>query len=83
MAIITISRGTYSKGKEKYITLIPHAFLQHLQNGNIVYHGLGGHFFLQKISHVLKVRITCNMENRIREEMKRENISKSKARQPQ
>jgi len=70
----------FTHGKEKYIAFIRHALLQHLQKGNIVYHGLGGQFFLQNVSHVLRVRITCDMEERVREEMKRENISENQAR---
>jgi hypothetical protein len=50
--------------KEKYITFIRASFLHHLMRDNIVYHGLGGHFFLQGISHVLKVRIIADMEDR-------------------
>lgn len=70
----------FTHGKEKYIAYVRHAFLQHLQKGNVVYHGLAGHFFLQNVSHVLKVRITRNMDDRVREEMKRENMSENKAR---
>ena len=32
----------------------------------MVYHGFAGHFFLKGISHVLKVRIIADMEERIR-----------------
>ncbi|MGA9754779.1 MAG: cytidylate kinase-like family protein, partial [Desulfobaccales bacterium] len=47
---------------------------------NVVYHGLAGHFFLQEIPHVFKVRIVADLEDRIAEEMKRENISAAEAR---
>ena len=40
MAIITISRGSYSRGKEIAE-----------KNDNMVYHGLAGHFFLTGVSH--------------------------------
>ena len=50
-----------------------------MQKDNIVYHGLAGHFFLQDISHVLKVRIVADLQDRIREEMKREKISQTEA----
>jgi hypothetical protein len=46
----------------------------------VVYHGLAGHFFLQEVPHVLKVRIVADLEDRIAEEMKRENISAAEAR---
>ena len=74
-----LERFTY--GKEQYIRYIRAAFLKHMQGDNIVYHGLAGHVFLQGVPHVLKVRIIADMEDRVREEMKRENISATKARQ--
>jgi len=70
----------FSFGKERYISAISSALLQQFQQDNIVYHGLAGHFFLSKISHVLKVRIIADLETRIQEEMKREGISARKAR---
>ncbi len=71
-------RFTY--GKEKYIAYIRAALLAKVQKDNVVYHGLAGHFFLQGVPHVLKVRIIADMEDRVSEEMKRENISPEKAR---
>ncbi len=66
--------------KEKYVTFIRVAFLERMQKDNVVYHGLAGHFFLQGIPNILKVRIMANMNLRIREEMERENISERDAR---
>jgi cytidylate kinase len=73
-----LERFTY--GKERYIAFIRSTLLEHLKKDNVVYHGLAGHFFLKGISHVMKVRIIANVENRIKEEMRRENISEQKAR---
>jgi len=70
----------FSYGKEKDIAFIREALLEHIQRDNIVYHGLGGHFFLQGISHVFKVRIISNLKDRIREEVGRENVSDEEAR---
>lgn len=70
----------FSHGKERYISFLCSSFFNHVAQGNIVYHGLAGHFFLQDISHVLKVRIIANTEDRIREEMKREGCSMDVAR---
>lgn len=70
----------FSHGRERYISYFRAAFLNHMVNDNIVYHGLSGHFFLQGIRHVLKARIIANMEDRIKEEMKRENCSEEEAR---
>ncbi|RJP95625.1 MAG: cytidylate kinase-like family protein [Desulfobacteraceae bacterium] len=73
-----LDRFTY--GREKYIAFFRAALLKRLQKDNVIYHGLAGHAFLQQIPHVLKVRIIANLDDRIREEMKRENISADQAR---
>ncbi|WP_028325529.1 AAA family ATPase [Desulfatirhabdium butyrativorans] len=73
-----LERFTY--GKERYINYIRSALLQQVQGDNVVYHGLAGHFLLANIPHVLKVRIIADMNDRVREEMKREKISEETAR---
>ncbi len=70
----------FSHGRERFIRYICSSLYNRVVKDNVVYHGLAGHFFLQDISHVLKVRITANMEDRIKEEMKHENCSADKAR---
>ena len=70
----------FTNGKERYISYLRSTLLKHVRKDNIVYHGLAGHFFLQQIPHVLKIRITADFEDRILEEMKRENISADEAR---
>jgi cytidylate kinase len=62
-------------GSERYVQYYRSALLQHARNDNIVYHGLAGHFFLKDIPHVLKIRINADINSRVEEEMKRENIS--------
>ncbi|RLC30993.1 MAG: cytidylate kinase-like family protein [Deltaproteobacteria bacterium] len=132
MAIITISRGSYSKGKEvaesvaerlgyecisrevlldasrrfnipemkliraihdapsildrfqhskqAYIAYIRSALIGRVKSDNVVYHGLAGHILLQSVPHVLKVRITASLEDRIAAEMARESITETEAR---
>lgn len=65
----------FSNGRERYISFFKTSLLSCIAKGNIVYHGLAGHFFLQGISHVLKVRINARMEDRVSEEMRREKNS--------
>lgn len=69
----------YTFGREKYIKYIKAAILNELAKGNTIYHGFAGHFFVSDISHVLKVRIIADMEERIAYMMKRENVSKEDA----
>jgi cytidylate kinase len=73
-----LERFTYSK--EPYVAYIRSALLRQAQKDNLVYHGLAGHFLLKRIPHVLKVRIIADLEDRVQEEMKRENISAEEAR---
>ena len=70
----------FSQDKARYLACTRFALTKHVQKDNVVYHGLAGHFFLQEVPHVLKVRITASLEDRIKEEVKRENISPEEAR---
>ena len=69
----------FTFGKERYISYIYSSLLQHVRKDNVVYHGLAGQFFLADIPHVLKVRVIADMQDRVKEEMRRENISAEKA----
>jgi cytidylate kinase len=70
----------FTHGKQRYVSFIETAFLQHMQKDNVVYTGLAGHFFLPGVDHALKIRITANLEDRVQEEMKREGIGADDAR---
>ena len=66
-------------GKERYLAQIESTLLDHFRKDNIVYHGLAGHFFVRSISHVLKVRIIADFDDRVKTKMARQKISKEKA----
>ena len=68
-------------GKDRYVSFFRASLLKHVQKDNVIYHGLAGQFFLKGVPHVLKVRIIADLEDRIKEEMRRESISAEKARQ--
>ena len=70
----------FTHGKERYISYLYSALLQHVRKDNVVYHGLAGQYFLGNIPHVLKVRIIADLQDRVQEEMRREDISAEKAR---
>jgi len=69
----------YTFGRDKYIAYIRAEILDNLAKDNMVYHGFAGHFFIGDIPHVLKVRITADMELRLERMMKREGVSREKA----
>lgn len=70
----------FTHGRERYVSYIRKALLQRIQKDNVVYHGLAGHYFLLDLPNVLKVRIISDTEERVKEEVSRENISEEKAR---
>jgi len=70
-------RFTY--GRERYMAYIISAILERFQDDNVVYHGLAGHFFVKNISHVLKVRILADRQDRIQTLMEREHVSGEEA----
>jgi cytidylate kinase len=67
--------GRFAYGKERYVAYIRAALLRYFKENNIVYCGLAGHFFVSGVSHVLKVRILVDFQDRVRFEMAREGIS--------
>lgn len=71
----------FTRGKERYVTYIRAALLKYARTGNVVYHGLAGHFLLQEVPRVLKVRIIADIEDRVAEEVRREGVSTDKARE--
>ena len=86
---VTLVRGVHDTfsilerfphGKTRIMTALRSAILQHFLDSNIVYHGLGGHYFVKNIPHVLKVRIITDPKSRIETEMARQNISEEDAR---
>ena len=69
----------FRHGKERFVAYVRQAFLEAIQQDNVVYHGLAGHFFVEGISHVLKVRIYTDLEERIKQEMVREGLPSDEA----
>ncbi|MEW6443254.1 MAG: cytidylate kinase-like family protein [bacterium] len=69
----------FTPEKEKYIAHIQAAILRHLCKDNVVYHGLAGHFFVKGVSHVLKVRIIADQEDRVKLVMERDRVSRKEA----
>jgi len=69
----------FTYGKERYLAYISFALLERVQKDNVVYHGLAGQFLVRGVSHVLKVRIQAEMEDRVALEMEREYMSRRQA----
>ncbi len=65
--------------RERYLSYIQAALLEHVKRDNVVYHGHAGHFLLPKLPHILKVRVIAEMEHRIAFLQRKEKISRGKA----
>ena len=70
----------FPNGKSRFITAMRCALLERFCQDNVVYHGLSGHHFLPGISHVLKVRITADLDDRVQKEAARTGMSAHDAR---
>jgi cytidylate kinase len=72
--------GMFSKAKPEHIIFIETLITEYLLKNNIVYYGVIGLPLIQEISHILKVNIIANLESRIKNRMKLDNVSQDKAR---
>lgn len=61
------------------ISLMSSSILAYLENDNVSYNGFAGHFFASRISHLFKVRIIADLEERILLLMNKQNMSREKA----
>ncbi|MBW2664014.1 MAG: cytidylate kinase-like family protein [Deltaproteobacteria bacterium] len=74
------SVSMFSKAKPEYIVFIETFITKYLLKNNIVYYGVVGLPLIQEVSHVLKVHIIADLESRIKNRMKLDNVSQDKAR---
>ncbi|OGL47393.1 MAG: hypothetical protein A2161_11690 [Candidatus Schekmanbacteria bacterium RBG_13_48_7] len=71
--------GDSVKTLKNYIAYVQSAFTGFLVKDNLIYYGPAGHFLIQGVSHVLKVRIIANTDDRIKTRMNRENTTEKEA----
>jgi cytidylate kinase len=65
--------------RARYIACLRAALVNEVKTDNVVYHGLAGHFLLQGIPHVLKVRVIADIEFRIKGAMERTRLTRKEA----
>ncbi len=69
----------FTHRRERYVAFIRQAFLEQVLADDVVYHGLAGQFFVQRVSHVLKVRIVADLKDRVRLVMERDGLTEASA----
>lgn len=65
--------------RERYLAYIQASLCESVKDNNIIYHGHAGHFLLEGISHVLKIRVLANMLYRITAAMEQFSFSEKEA----
>ena len=70
----------FTSTKERDLACIHEALLSRASEGEIVYHGLAGHFLLKGFPHVLKVRITACAERRVAALQRQSDVTAEEAR---
>ena len=70
----------FRHGKTAFITFYQSALARSVEKGRVVYHGLAGHLLLKGVPHVMKVRITAKLSQRIANEMEASGIGEKEAR---
>ena len=65
--------------KERFLTFVTAGICDRAGEKNLIYHGRGGHFLLQNISHVFRIRLVPNRESRIQTTMLRLRMDRPQA----
>ncbi|OGP50149.1 MAG: hypothetical protein A2Y79_07510 [Deltaproteobacteria bacterium RBG_13_43_22] len=65
--------------KERYLAFITAKICEQAGEGNLVYHGRGGHLLLPNVSHVFRVRLVPNREYQIQSNMLKLRMDRPKA----
>ena len=65
--------------RDRYLAYIQASLCEYAREDNLVYHGNAGHFLLEGVAHVLRIRLVADMPYRIRAAMKQFNYSEKEA----
>ncbi len=68
-----------TRGRDRYLSYIQSALLDHVKTDNVVYHGHAGHLLLREFPQVLKVRILADMDDRAAMLRKEKNMTAAQA----
>jgi cytidylate kinase len=65
--------------QKQYLACLRAALIKEVKDDNAVYHGHAGHFFLDGVPHLIRVRVVANMESRIRALTEHSNLTREEA----
>jgi cytidylate kinase len=62
-----------------YLTAVQSALAERALQGDFIYHGLAGHFLLQGVPHVLKIRLVAPLTYRAKSVMEKKHFTEAEA----
>lgn len=62
-----------------YLNYLRAAFYEYARHDNLVYHGYAGHLLIPGVSHVIKIRVIADVEDRVRTAMNRHGLDRKSA----
>jgi cytidylate kinase len=65
--------------KKRYLACLRAALMREVQDDNAVYHGHAGHFLLDGVPHLIRVKVVANLEFRIRALTEHSNLTREEA----
>ncbi len=65
--------------RDRYLAYIQATLCEYASKDNLIYHGYGGHWLLEGVSHVLSIRIVANMPYRVQAAMEQFGLCKRDA----
>ena len=65
--------------KKQCLACLRAALLREVKDDNAVYHGHAGHFLLDGVPHLIRVKVVANMESRIRALTEHSNLTREEA----
>jgi len=68
-----------TSNRRLYVVAVQAALAEHLDKGNLVYHGHAGHLLLKGVPTVLRVRLIAPLEMRVRSVMERQHLNREAA----
>jgi cytidylate kinase len=68
-----------TSNRRLYVVAVQAALAEHLDKGNLVYHGYAGHLLLKGVPTVLRVRLIAPLEMRVRSVMERQHLNRDAA----
>jgi cytidylate kinase len=68
-----------TSNRRLYVVAVQAALAEHLDKGNLVYHGHAGHLLLKGLPTVLRVRLIAPLEMRVRSVMERQRLNREAA----